>query len=445
MLANELEELARQLRTVTAEHEAANKALTEKNDEMRAVNRELSLTGEELKSAKEELKSLNEELLAINDDLRSKIEKINGINGDLQNLMNATDIGTIFLDRDLRVKRYTPRVEGLFDIAEADLGRPLEHLNHRLQSDELMGDCARVLRETVMVERETQHTTTHQWFLIRFLPYYTADGTVDGVVITFVDITERKKYDEQLETLVKTLEEVVAVRAEQVTQLASDLSRAEQTEQQRIAQILHDELQQLLHAVQIRVGVLSRGLSHEHVDRVGQANALISKAIEVTRTLAVDLSPTVLKDEDFMDALARLGIQMEAMHGLRVEVVAPAPVRFPAEWRSAVYQMVRELLFNVVKHAEIDHAHVLIGREEDRIVVVVSDEGSGFEPGQAPLQGGGFGLRSVGQRLDLLGGRLEMEAASGSGTRARLVMPLEKNADRPAKLDFIRKTLERKR
>jgi two-component system CheB/CheR fusion protein len=430
MLRNELEEVRAQLRKMTVEHEAANKALTETNVEMRAVNEELGSTGEELEMAKEELQSLNEELLAVNDDLRSKIDEISAINGDLQNLMNATEIGTIFLDRHLCVKLYTPRVVDLFDIAEADLGRPLDHLNHRLGSDELPRDAAQVLRELVLVEREMQHTANHHWFLIRLRPYHTVGGKAEGVVITFVDITERKKYDEQLETLVDTLEEMVAARAEQVTQLASELSRAEQTERQRIAQILHDDLQQLLHALHIRVEVLSRSLSFEQADRLSQANSLISRAIEVTRTLTVDLSPPVLKGEEFTAALEWLAIQMEDMHCLKVEVVAPAPVRLPAELRSLLYQMVRELLFNVVKHAEIDHARVLISREEDRLVLVVSDEGSGFELGreQAPSKQGGFGLSSIRQRLDLRGGRLEMEAAPGSGTRARLIVPLAKNA-----------------
>ncbi len=430
MFRSELKKVRAHLRTMTLEHEAANKALTDANVEMQAVNRELSATAEELEMAKEELQSLNEELLAVNDDLRNKIDEINGINGDLQNLMNANEIGTIFLDRRLRVKRYTPRVEDLYFIAAADLGRPLGHLKHRFRGDELIGDAARVLEDLMMVEREMQHTATHQWFLIRLLPYYTVGGKAEGVVITFVDITERKKHDEQLETLVETLEEMVAARAEQVTQLASELSRAEQTERQRIAQILHDELQQLLHALHIRVGVLSRGLSPAQADRLSQANTLISRAIEVTRTLTVDLSPPVLKGEEFTTVLDWLASQMEEMHGLKVEVVAPAPVRLAADLRLLLYQIVRELLFNVVKHADIDHARVQIGREGAGLVLVVSDEGSGFEPELSPQDG--FGLRSIRQRLDLLGGRFEMEAAPGNGTRARLIVPLEENANRAA-------------
>lgn len=380
---------------------------------------------------KADLQSLNKELLVVNDDLRSKIEEMTVINDDLQNLNNATEIGTILLDRDLRIQRYTPPVEDLFDIAEADLGRPLDDLDHAFRSDDLIHDSARVLRELVMIEREMQDMATHQWFLIRILPYYTVAEEAQGVVITFVDITKLKENDERLEALIETLEEMVASRAEQVRQLAFELSRAEHTERQRIAQILHDDLQQLLHALRIRVGVLSRGLSRKQADRLNQASTLISKAIEVTRNLTGDLSSPILDEEEFTAVLARLGIQMAHMHGLNVELVAPAPVRLPVKLRSPVYQMVRELLFNVVKHAQIDRARVLIGREEDRLVLVVSDEGSGFDLGQtqAASMNGGYGIPSVRQRLDILGGRLELDAAPGSGTRARLVVPLSAYAD----------------
>lgn len=428
-LEAELDHVKEQLRTTTEEYEATSEEMTASNEEMQSVNEELRSTSEELETSKEELQSTNEELLALNEELRSKVDVINGINSDLKNLMNATEIGTIFLDRHLCIKRYTPRVEDLFDISSADVGGPLAELAHRLGSDALPSDAARVLRELEMIEWEVQHTTNRQWFLVRLRPYHSIEGTIDGVVITFIDITERKVYDEHLEALIATLESLVADRAHQIKRLASELILSEQTERQRIAQLLHDDLQQLLIAFQMRVEPLSETLSAEQATRLAQANALIARALDVTRTLTVELSPPVLKGDDFTVTLDWLALRMEDMHKLKVNVESPGPIPLPPAVRTLLYQLARELLFNVVKHAGIDEARVELVRAKNQIILRVEDRGAGFDPVvveeiQLSTQGG-FGLRSVKQRLQLFGGRLEMDAAPGEGTRAIIYVPLD--------------------
>jgi len=431
-LEDELHHVKEQLHTTTEEHEAANEEMKAANEEMQSINEELRSTMEELETSKEELQSVNEELLALNDELKSKIEEIGGINSDLQNLMNATEIGTIFLDRHLRVKRYTPQVEKLFKIAGADVGLPLAALTHQLGSDALPDDAACVLRELTMIEREVQHSANQQWFLVRLRPYHSVEGAIEGVVITFVDVTDKKKYDEQLEALIKTLEELLTTRAEQIKRLASELILAEQTERQRIAQILHDDLQQLLFAFQVRVNPLSQSLSKKHAARLAQATTLIDRALDVTRTLTAELSPPVLKGEDITVTLDYLVIQMEDLHGLKVAIEFSGPVYLPPDVHRLVYQLVHELLFNVVKHAGVDRARVNLVREENQLVLLVEDEGAGFDMAAAqelgPTKQGGFGLRSIWERLHLFGGRLDMEAAPGQGTRATLVVPLENDA-----------------
>ncbi|HMB94369.1 MAG TPA: PAS domain-containing protein, partial [Rhodothermales bacterium] len=432
-LEDELDHAKEQLHTTTEEHEAASEEMTAANEEMQSINEELRSTTEELETSKEELQSVNEELLALNQELKSKIEEINRVNSDLQNLMNATEIGTIFLDRHLRIKRYTPQVEDLFDIHGGDMGRPLAHIAHRLGSDALPDDAARVLRELTMIEREVQHTPNQQWFLVRLLPYHSVEGIIEGVVISFIDITEKKKYDEQLEGLIETLEELLATRVEQIKQLSSELVLSEQAERQRIAQILHDDMQQVLFALQIKMGSLSQNLSKEKTTRLTQATALIDRALDMTRTLTVELSPPVLKGEDITVTIDYLAIQMEDMHGLKVEVEIPGPVYLPADVRTLVYQLVRELLFNVVKHAGVDRARVRLVREKDRLVLLVEDEGTGFdmaaEQELRSAKQGGFGLRSVWERLHLFGGHLDMESAPGQGTRVTFSVSLENKAD----------------
>lgn len=434
-LEGELGRMKAHLLTRAEEREAANERMTVSNEEMIAINEKLTSAAEELEVSSEELRSANEELLAVNEELERKLEEINGINGDLLNLMNATEIGTIFLDGQLCIKRYTPPVADLFDIAAPDVGRPLAHLAHRLSNDTLPADAAEVLRGHVMVEREMQHTASRQWFLVRLRPYRTVEDSIAGVVITFTDITARKTYDEHLETLNHTLEARVAARVEQVRRLAAELVLAEHAERQRIAQILHDDLQQLLFALQVKlqvkVGRPGSTRLEEQAARPIEVNTLVARAIDVTRTLTAELSPAVLKGDDFAVTLDWLAVRMKDLHGLEVAVETERPVFLPLNLRALLYQLVRELLFNVVKHAGVDRACVTLVREESRLILRIEDEGAGFDLGvrqeQGPKVRGGFGLHSVGHRLSLLGGRLEMDTAPGKGARMIVYVPLGKD------------------
>lgn len=431
LLEDELDQVKQQLQSTTEEHDVAIEAMSASNEEMQSINEELRSTAEELETSKEELQSVNEELMALNEELNAKIVEVREVNSDLKNLMNATEIGTIFLDRDLLIKRYTPRVSDLFEITDADVGRPLAALTHRLGSDALPADAARVMQELAMIEREVSQAENGRWFLVRLRPYQTIDGNIDGVVITFVDITQKKRYDEQLEELVATLEDLLTAKAHQIKQLVSELTLSEQSERQRIAQMLHDDLQQLLYAFQMRIDALSRSLTQEQAERLAQANTLIDRAIHLTRSLTGELNPPVLDGEDITSTLEWLAIRMEHMHGLKVHFKPSGPLNLPAQWRSLIYQIVRELLFNVVKHAGVDKARIGLLRETTQIVITIEDEGSGFDTAALrgpPPEEGGFGLRSVRQRILILGGRFEVDATPGGGTRASLFVPLDDDA-----------------
>lgn len=437
-LEDELDHARRQLESTTKEHDAASEQMLASNEEMQSINEELRSTAEELETSKEELQSVNEELLALNDELERKIDEVKESNSDLQNLMDATEIATIFLDRDLRIKRCTPAAMELFDIAGPDEERSLPELSLQWGMDDLSAYAARVLRELTMVEREVQHAPSEQWFLVRLRAYHNVDGKIDGVVITFVDVTEKKRYDKQLEALVETMEGMLSARAEQIHQLASDLVLAEQSERQRIAQILHDDLQQLLVAFQMKAAALTSNLSTEQRTRLDQATSLIDRAVDVARTLTSDLSPPVLATDDITATLEWLALRMEQMHDLKVDIGSSAPLRLPPDLRMLVYQAARELLFNVVKHAGVDHAEVNVKLDDSQIVFVVEDEGAGYDPAAAgeerSIREGGFGLESVRQRVHHFGGRLEMESVLGVGTRATLYVPLpdEATARQPA-------------
>lgn len=193
----ELEMTRSRLQTLVEEFEGSQEAMRASNEELQSANEELRSTMEELETSREELQSINEELQTLNQENRHKVEELSQLSADLQNLLKVTDIATLFLDRVLRINRFTPRVGELFNIRMSDRGRPLADLTHRLGYDGLLADAQRVLESLIPAEREVE---THEggWYLIRVLPYRTVEDRIEGVVITFVDITTLKKTEAAL-------------------------------------------------------------------------------------------------------------------------------------------------------------------------------------------------------------------------------------------------------
>ena len=205
-LEQELQRTKDQLRITIEQYETSTEELRASNEELQAINEELRSATEELETSKEELQSVNEELTTVNQEYKEKIEEVGRANSDLQNLMASIDIGTIFLDRALQIKRYTPRVRELFNITPTDVGRPLEHFTNKLDYDSLHQDAERVLHTLQTLEREVR-STEGLWYLSRLTPYRTVEDKIDGVVLTFVDITNRKLFEEQLEGQTMELKE----------------------------------------------------------------------------------------------------------------------------------------------------------------------------------------------------------------------------------------------
>lgn len=196
-LDDELQQTRERLQTTIEEHETSNEELKASNEELQSMNEELQSTTEELETGKEELQSMNEELVTVNQELKNKIEELSRANSDLQNLMVATDIGTIFLDRNLNIKRFTPRIQDLFNILPSDVGRPFLHVSHKINYDGLPEDAARSLRDLMVIETELESKDA-RWFIVRILPYRTMEDQIDGVVLTFVEITELKQSQQSL-------------------------------------------------------------------------------------------------------------------------------------------------------------------------------------------------------------------------------------------------------
>ncbi len=225
------------------------------------------------------------------------------------------------------------------------------------------------------------------------------------------------------------LEQRAAERTQQIRTLASRLTLAEQRERLRISQFMHDDLQQLLYGIKLKLHALERKLDEKHTTRTNQLNELIQQAIDTTRELTADLSPPVLQGKGLETSLEWLAFYAEDVHGLKVDFKHDGPCPVPDDaLRVVLFQLARELLFNVVKHAGVDQAQISLTEEDGHIIIQVKDEGAGFDSERIQDQydsTGGFGLFSVRERLGWLGGRLEVESAPGKGASMTIVAPRE--------------------
>ena len=200
-IAHQLEEeLLRskaQLRGSVEQYEIQTEELRASNEELQAMNEELRSSAEELETSKEELQSINEELTTVNQELKIKIEELWQSNNNFQNLINSTDIGTIFLDRSMRVNLFSPAIRSIYNLIPNDVGRPLSDISDRLVDTDILSDAEKVLEKLQNIEREVK-TIDNRIYMMRIFPYRTSDDRINGIVLTFIDITQRKKTELEL-------------------------------------------------------------------------------------------------------------------------------------------------------------------------------------------------------------------------------------------------------
>ena len=196
-LEQNLQRTTARLHDTIEQAEASAEELKASNEELQAINEELRSATEELETGKEELQSLNEELLHVNHEMKIKIEETLKANDDLQNLIASSDIATLFVDRDMRVQRYTPRTTDIFNIIPGDVGRLLAHITHNLEFEQMASEAARTFETLRLVEREVR-SVTGQHYLARMLPYRTLSDRIEGALLTFIDVTELRRAEERL-------------------------------------------------------------------------------------------------------------------------------------------------------------------------------------------------------------------------------------------------------
>jgi two-component system CheB/CheR fusion protein len=422
-----LAELEEELKATKAELQDAIRNLEISSEEQKAineealsVNEEFQSTNEELLTSKEELQSLNEELTALNSQLQETLERQRTTSNDLQNILYSTDVATLFLDLDLRIRFFTPATKALFRVIPGDVGRPLADLSSLAADGALLDDARTVLHTLAPIEREIE-AQSGAWYIRRVLPYRTQDNGNEGVVITFADITERKRTADALEA---------AKRQAELASIAKS----------RFLAVASHDLRQPLQSLSLLHGLLARAVEGEtarnlvgRLDRtLGAMAATLNTLLDINQIEAGAVLPEMV-GFPIGELLDRLGdeftYQAEAQ-SLALRVV-PSGLSIHSDPR-LLEQMIRNLLSNALKYTK--RGKVLLGcrRREGKLSIEIWDTGVGIPDGelQAIFQefyridnvagerspGLGLGL-SIVQRLgELLGHRIRVRSRPGKGS-----------------------------
>jgi two-component system CheB/CheR fusion protein len=421
-LEQELEGTRTELQGAIRDLEVSNEEQKAINEEALSINEEYQSTNEELLTSKEELQSLNEELTALNGQLQETLERQRTTGNDLQNILYSTDVATLFLDTDLNIRFFTPATKSLFSVIPGDVGRPLADLNSLAGEGDgaLLADARAVLQTIAPVEREIE-ARSGAWYIRRILPYRTQDNGVEGVVITFVNITERRHTADALETAKRQAEQANVAKSRFLAAASHDLRQPLQT-----LAMLQGLLAKMVEgkAAPKLVALLDQTLS--------AMSGMLNTLLDVNQIDAGIVRPEIvgfpinnllerLKDEFTYHAQAK---------GLVLRVV-PCRLSIQSDPR-LLEQMIRNLLSNALKYTE--RGKVLLGcRRRDGILSIeIWDTGIGIPHDELQAifeeyhqldnaarersRGLGLGLTIVQRLENLLGHRVRVRSHPGKGS-----------------------------
>ena len=225
-LEKELKDTHEKMQDTLEEMQTSQEELKSSNEELQSTNEELQSTNEELTSSKEEMQSMNEELQTLNAELQSKVDDFSRVNNDMKNLLNSTDIATLFLDKELNIRRFTIQATKIIKLIKSDIGRPFTDLVTDLIYPELSADALEVLKTLVFIQKPIP-TKDGRWFNIRIMPYRTLDDRIDGLVITFINISELKKVELKLDETEKVNNLLFNLSSDILIKLSTDLKIAD--------------------------------------------------------------------------------------------------------------------------------------------------------------------------------------------------------------------------
>ncbi|MRD72628.1 PAS domain-containing protein [Rhodocyclus tenuis] len=431
-LEEELKSVHEELDLTVERLESANEDLKVANEEVLSINEELQSINEELESGKEEIRAINEEVKVENQQLHASIESLNARRRETELLFINARLATLRLDQNLRIRCFSPAVRDLCKLLAGDYGRPVTDISPDCIGHGVAEDAAAALAGQSPRARELR-LSDERWWLRQIYPSRTSDGQIDGVIVTYADINDSKENAEAAAVaqrrMAETLEERVASRTGQLRALAAELSLAEERERRALAQDLHDDLGQVLSIVKIKLSSL------DHSERRGkmrtplkEIESLIDQANRSVRSLMMQLSPPILQTLGLSASLEWLAEEMERVFGVAVRIDddgADKPLEEPA--RTSLFRAVRELLINVAKHSGTQVAELNCLRDGANITVSVTDNGNGFNYPESVddlMQHASFGLLSVRERVEFLGGQMHVDSAPGDGTTVTLTIPV---------------------
>jgi two-component system, chemotaxis family, CheB/CheR fusion protein len=438
-LEQELEETRIELQGAIRNLEISGEEQKAINEEALSVNEEFQSTNEELLTSKEELQSLNEELTALNNQLQETLDRQRTTADDLQNVLYSTDVATIFLDAALKIRFFTPATRSLFNIISGDVGRPLADLASLAADSALLSDARAVMAKHLPIERQIE-ARSGAWYLRRILPYRTQGGGVEGVVITFVDVTDRKGATEALEFAKRKAENADAAKS------------------RFLAAASHD-LRQPLQTLALLQGLLTRAVESERdrklVARIGETlgamTGMLNALLDINQIEAGAVSPE-MSLFPVNDLLVKLYDEFtyQAQAKSLVLRVAPCSLSIYSDPR-LLEQMVRNLLSNALKYTKT--GKVLLGcrRRKGMLRIEVWDTGIGIpdEEIQAIFEeyhqvgnearerslGLGLGLSIVRRIGNLLGHRVRVRSHHGNGSVFSIEVALPSGAMAPKPSD----------
>jgi signal transduction histidine kinase len=374
-----------------------------------------------------------EEACADCDELRAQLASLEESQGYLERLLSDGRIAALGLDRDLRLLYFSKAVGELCNLLPGDRGRRLTDFSKDRIGGSLADDANAILDGRSPRPRELR-LSDGRWWLRQMLPSRDAGGGIDGIIVSYADINESKEMAEAAASaqrrMAETLEERVQARTAQLRALATELSLSEERERRALARDLHDDLGQVLAIIKIKLSSMDKNERRGKLRAsLKEVEALIDDANRSVRSLMMQLSPPVLQTLGISAALEWLAEEMERVYGIAVRIDDDGhdkPLSEPA--RTSLFRAVRELLINVAKHSGVAFAEVCCLRQDDRITVSVTDHGAGFDypatMNAAPAQRS-FGLLSVRERIEFLGGEVNADSAPGDGATITLTLPVD--------------------
>nr|WP_255720482.1 CheR family methyltransferase [Acuticoccus kalidii] len=415
----ELEAARAELETTIRHQEISSQEQKSINQEALSVNEEFQSTNEELLTSKEELQSLNEELTALNSQLQEALERQRLTSDDLQNVLYSTDIGTLFLDTELNIRFFTPAIKSLFSVIPGDIGRPLADLASIANDPHLIGDARRTLTGELAIEREISGRN-EAWFVRRIFPYRAHDNRVEGVVITFADITERKAGAIALEAAKLDAERATRAKSRFLAAASHDLRQPLQS-----LMLLHGMLAQVVE------GDTPQQLILRQKRALGAMSGMLNALLDINQIEAGVVIPQskIFRISDILDRLHDEFIDVAQAQGLLLTSV-PSSALVSSDPR-LLEQIIRNLIGNALKYTA--RGKILFGcrRRGDDLRIEVWDTGIGIaaedlgvifdefhqlRTSGASSPGLGLGLSIVQRIGHLLGHGIEVRSAPGKGS-----------------------------